>query len=61
MLEDGVEEYVIIARNGKPLMKITLVKPENTSNRIGIANGLFTIPENFDDIDISEDFEGDIF
>ena len=56
MLKDGVEDYVIISRNGKPFMKITLVKPENTSNRIGIAKGLFTVPENFDNIVISEDF-----
>ena len=61
MLKDCVEDYVIIGRNGKPFIKITLVKPENTSNRIGIAKGLFTVPENFDNIVISEDFEGDIF
>ena len=61
MLEDGTEDCVIIARNGKPFLKITLVKPDNTSKRIGIAKGLFTIPCDFDEIDISQDFEGEIF
>ncbi|MBQ1478250.1 MAG: hypothetical protein IIZ33_08900 [Erysipelotrichaceae bacterium] len=61
LLEDGEEDYIIIARNGKPLLRITLEKPVDVSKRFGVGKGLFVIPENFDDIDISEDFEGEIF
>ena len=60
-LEDGLEDQVIVARNGKPLLRITLVKTTDTSKRIGLAKGLFTVPDNFDDIDISGDFDGEIF
>ena len=61
MLEEGTEDYVIIARNGKPLLRITLEKQKQASERFGIAKGMFSVPENFDEIDISEDFEGDLF
>ena len=60
-LEDGEEDYVIVARNGKPLLKITLADQVDVSKRIGFARGLFSVPENFDDIDISSDFEEEIF
>ena len=60
-LEEGLEDYVIVARNGKPLLRITLENSVDVSKRFGIGKGLFEIPENFDDMDISEDFEGDIF
>ena len=61
MLEEGTEDYVIIARNGKPLLRITLEKQKQASERFGIAKGMFSVPENFDETDISEDFEGDLF
>ena len=61
MLEEGTEDYVIVARNGKPLLRITLEKQKQASERFGIAKGRFSVPENFDEIDISEDFEGDLF
>ena len=61
MLEDGEEDYVIVARNGKPLLRITLEKHPDVSKRFGIGKGLFTIPEDFDEIDLSADFEGEIF
>ena len=61
MLEEGKEDYVIIARNGKPLLRIVLEKESDVSKRIGLAKGSFTIPDDFDEIDISSDFEGEIF
>ena len=61
MLEEGTEDYVIVARNGKPLLRITLEKQKQASERFGIAKGMFSVPENFDETDISEDFEGDLF
>lgn len=61
LLENGEEEYVIIARNGKPIMRIIPEKVYDVSKRIGIAEGMFDIPDDFDDIDIASDFSGEIF
>ena len=61
LLEDGSEDYIIIARHGKPLLRITLENNKDVSKRFGIGKGLFQIPEDFDDWDISSDFEGEIF
>ena len=61
LLEEKKEDYVIISRNGKPVLKITLVEDNPRKNLIGCAKGMFTIPKDFDDIDISEDFTGEIF
>ena len=61
ILEDKEEDMVIISRNGKPVLQVTLYKNNNRANLLGCAKGMFEIPEDFDDIDISEDFEGEIF
>ena len=57
LLEEGKEDYVIIARAGKPSLRITLENNKDVSMRFGIGKGLFEVPDDFDDIDISEDFE----
>lgn len=59
ILEDK-KEYVIISRNGKPVLKMTSYE-ENSKNLFECAKGMFKIPEDFDDIDISNDFEEEIF
>ena len=61
ILENKEEDYIVISRNGKPLLKVTLFDNNPRKNLIGCAKGLFEIPEDFDDIDISSDFEGEIF
>ena len=61
ILEEKKEDYVIISRNGKPILKIVLVEDNPRKNLIGCAKDMFEIPNDFDDIDISEDFEGEIF
>lgn len=61
MLEDKIEDMVIISRNGKPVLKVTLYEDDSRVNLFGCAKGMFTIPEDFDDIDISEDFTQEIF
>lgn len=61
MLEEKKEDCVIISRNGKPILKVTLVNENPRKNFIGCAEGMFEIPEDFDDIDISDDFEGEVF
>ena len=61
LLEDKKEDYIIISRNGKPTLKVTLVDENPRKSLIGCAKGMFEIPEDFDDINLSEDFEEEIF
>lgn len=56
LLEDKKEDSVIISRNGKPLLKVTLCDNNGREGLFGCAKGLFTIPNNFDDINIEDDF-----
>ena len=48
LLESGREEYIIVARNGRPVVKMTLLDDSPVSRRIGIAKGKFRAPEDFD-------------
>ena len=43
LLETKKEDYITVARNGKPVVKITLINETPVSNRIGIAKGKFTV------------------
>lgn len=56
MLESGEEDYVVIARNGEPLLRIILEPKVDVSKRLGIAKGKVNIPDDFDNIDIFEEF-----
>ena len=49
MLERKEEKEVIVARAGKPVVKITWIEQEDVSKRIGIAEGKFTVPDDFDE------------
>lgn len=48
LLESRWEDHIIVARNGRPVVKITLVEESPVSRRIGIARGKFRAPEDFD-------------
>ncbi len=48
ILESGREKAITVARNGKPVVKITLVDQPSISKRIGIAKGKFKAPDDFD-------------
>ena len=48
LLETKKEDYITVARNGKPIVKITLIHETPVSNRIGIARGKFTVHGDFD-------------
>ena len=48
ILESGREKAITVARNGKPVVKITLVDQPSVSKRIGIAKGKFKAPDDFD-------------
>lgn len=51
LLESRREESITVARNGKPVVLMTLYPEKPVSNRIGIAKGKFDDPEDFDKYD----------
>ncbi|NLJ47187.1 MAG: type II toxin-antitoxin system Phd/YefM family antitoxin [Treponema sp.] len=59
-IEDGSEEEIVVARNGKPVARLVRWEGPDIRNRIGIAKGLFRVPEDFDEDNslIRELFEG---
>ena len=61
LLEEGKQDYVIVTKNEKPLLRITLEKSKDISRRFGIAEGTFNVPDDFDEIDISDDFNEEIY
>lgn len=61
LLEEKKEDMVIISRNGKPVLKVTLYDNNNRQSLFGCAKGLFEIPDDFDDIDLSLEFDGEVF
>lgn len=48
LVESRREEYITVARNGKPVAKIVPYETAPVSKRIGIAKGKFTVPDDFD-------------
>ena len=52
LLETKKEDFIIVMRNGKPVVKITpinaAINETPVSKRIGIAKGKFTIKDDFD-------------
>lgn len=47
-IEQGEEREIIIARNGRPAAKLVPLTSVPASRRIGVAKGLFEIPDNID-------------
>jgi antitoxin (DNA-binding transcriptional repressor) of toxin-antitoxin stability system len=51
-IERGVEQEVVIARNGRPAARLVAVVPSQPGGRrIGVAKGRFVMPESVDDSD----------
>lgn len=48
MLENNKEQVIYLARSGKPIVQMTLIPPKKEVKRIGIAEGAFKIPKDFD-------------
>ncbi len=48
LLESKREDCIMVARNGKPVAKITLYNDTPVSKRIGIAKGKFNVHGDFD-------------
>ncbi|WP_406039034.1 type II toxin-antitoxin system Phd/YefM family antitoxin [Succinimonas sp.] len=64
LVESKIEDEVQIARNGKPVVKLVLIRPTPASKRIGVAEGKFVVPEDLDagsDEIIESLVEGDLF
>lgn len=47
-VEQGFESEVIIARNGRPVAKIVPIGFEQVTQRVGVARGVFDVPESID-------------
>jgi len=51
-IEQGTEREIVIARNGRPAAKLVPMDTSPPGKRIGVAKGLFAVP---DDIDAHND------
>lgn len=62
MLETKQEEVIYLARNGKPVVQMTLIPKKPVCKRIGVAEGKFRVPDEFDawDREIEEMFGGEL-
>lgn len=60
-IERGMEREIIIARNGKPAARLVPMADSPVEQRIGVARGLFEVPEDIDahNADIARLFLGD--
>jgi prevent-host-death family protein len=47
-VENGTETEIIIARNGKPAARLVPLQAPRQGQRIGIAEGKFVLPDDFD-------------
>ena len=48
VIEQGQEREIVIARNGRPAARLVQMESSPPANRIGVAKGLFTIPDTID-------------
>ena len=48
LIETGKENMIVIARYGKPVVKMTAYQEKPVSKRIGIAKGKLKSPEDLD-------------
>ena len=58
LIETNREDEIRVARNGTPVVKMTAIEKKPVSNRVGIAKGKFTMP---DDFDADNDYIADLF
>jgi prevent-host-death family protein len=47
-VETGVEQEIIIARNGRPAARLAPLAPIREGRRIGVAEGHFVVPDTID-------------
>lgn len=51
-IEEGIVPYYLIARHGKPVLKLVLYEAPKPKRRIGVAKGKFECPD--DDVFFGE-------
>ena len=47
-IEQGQEREIVIARNGRPAAKLVPIDAVPAGKRIGVAKGLFEVPDTID-------------
>jgi prevent-host-death family protein len=47
-IEQGEQREIIIARNGRPAAKLVPISELQSGLRIGVAKGVFEVPDNID-------------
>lgn len=47
-IEQGQESEIIIARNGRPAARLVPIEAAPPSKRIGVAKGMFQVPDDID-------------
>lgn len=47
-IELGEEREIVIARNGRPVARLVPVDTQQAGSRLGVAKGLFEVPEDID-------------
>jgi len=47
-IDQGREREIVIARDGRPVAKLVPLDAVSPAQRIGIAKGLFTLPDSID-------------
>ncbi len=48
-IEQGIEREIVIARNGRPAAKLVAIETAPAKQRIGVAKGLFEVPDSIDE------------
>lgn len=48
VIEQGQEEEIVIARNGRPAARLVAIDSFPAKKRIGVAKGLFVVPDSID-------------
>lgn len=61
-IEQGEEREIIIARNGRPAAKLVPVSATQPARRLGVAKGLFEVPDDIDahNTEVASLFLGDM-
>lgn len=62
LLESKQEEVIYLARNGKAVVQMTLIPKKPAGRRIGVAEGKFEVPDEFDEWDreVEDMFGGEL-
>ena len=61
-IEQGQEREIVIARNGRPAAKLVPMDSAPAGKRIGVAKGLFEVPDSIDahNNEVSQLFMGEV-